>query len=108
MSRFRAEAHSAVSRMCWRGILPSNSGGSTFRKRVWMRAPASGWLKKVLRKAVSRRDRAAVNETSTPTVATTDEWSELTTTIRHCKPYLHPPEDAWSTSAGYYRVDRAG
>ena len=55
MSRFRAEAHSAVSRMCWRGILPSNSAGSTFRQRVLTDGPASGWLKK----AVSRRDREA-------------------------------------------------
>src|SRR5713101_500131 len=64
MSRFRGEAHSAVSRMCWRAIPPSNSGGSTFRRRVLTHAPASGWLKK----AVSRRDRGAVNETPTATV----------------------------------------
>jgi hypothetical protein len=29
---------------------------------------------------VSRRDRGAVNETPTPTVATTARWSELSTT----------------------------
>ncbi len=57
MSRSRAEAHSAVSRMCWRAIPPSNSGGSTFRQRVLTHAPKSGWLKK----AVSRRDRGAAN-----------------------------------------------
>jgi hypothetical protein len=35
----QAEAHSAVSRMCWRAIPPSNSGGSTFRQRVLTHAP---------------------------------------------------------------------
>ena len=66
MSRFRVEA---VSRMCWRVIPPRKSSGSTFRRRVWMHAPASGWLKK----AVSRRDRRVVNECPTLTVATTGE-----------------------------------
>src|SRR5712691_10867051 len=104
MSRLRVEAHSAVSRMCWRAIPPRNSGGSSFRQRVLTHAPACGWLKK----AVSRRDRGAVNETPTPTVATTVKWSELSTTPRHLKPNPHAPEGAWSTSAGHYRADRAG
>ena len=57
MSRFRVEAHFAVSRMCWSAAPASNSCGSTFRQGVLMHASASGWLKK----GVSRSNCDAVS-----------------------------------------------
>ena len=62
----QGEARSAVSRMCWHAIRPSNSGGSTFRRGGWTRAPANGWLKKV----VSRHRREPATELWQPTSST--------------------------------------